>query len=133
MVLLFVGCSSSSAEAPPVDAGADIIVVADAPAADARDAACKLTKAYSSKDVDCNACAESNCCDEVNACFGDKRCDDDYVNCILACALLPADAADAGAERDRCVAECDATHPEGKNVYDAAIGCVDARCTSECQ
>ena len=144
-VLLFVGCSaSSSSETPPVaDASvADTVVALDTTPVDSsavestpgdtRDAACRLTKKYSSKDADCNACAEANCCDEVNGCFADKRCDDDYVNCILACALLPADAADAGAEADRCIAECGTTYPEGKKAYDTAIGCVEARCVSEC-
>lgn len=131
LIALLLGCSSSES-APPTDAAVDTSVVVDSTPSDARDAACKLTKAYSSKDVDCNACAERECCDEVNACFADKRCDDDYVNCILACALLPADAADAGAERDRCVAECDAMHPDGKRAYDGAIGCVEAKCPTEC-
>jgi len=131
LIVLLIGCSSSeSPKAPTPDSAA----VDTAPiVTDTRDAACKLQKPYSSKDVDCNACAERTCCDEVNGCFADKRCDDDYVNCILACALLPADAADAGAERDRCVGECDAMHPEGKKAYDAAIGCVEARCATECE
>lgn len=141
-VVLFAGCSSSeSAPTPVVDSASDtatdsVVTVDSMPSdtgpSDSRDAACKLTKAYSSKDADCNACAEQTCCEEVNGCFGDKRCDDDYVNCILACAILPADAADPAVERDRCVAECDAMHPEGKKAYDAAIGCVERRCVSEC-
>ena len=136
---LLIGCSSSESTAPTVTDSASAIDSGSAQAdtapvlTDTRDASCKLQKAYSSKDVDCNTCAEQQCCDEVNGCFADKRCDDDYVNCILACALLPADAADAGAERDRCVAECDSMHPEGKKAYDRAIGCVEARCPTECE
>jgi hypothetical protein len=134
---LLVGCSSSEGTTPTVTDSA-AVVDTSSPAetspviADTRDASCKLQKAYSSKDVDCNTCAEQQCCDEVNGCFADKRCDDDYVNCILACALLPADAADAGAERDRCVAECDSMHPDGKKAYDRAIGCVEMKCPTPC-
>ena len=68
----------------------------------------------------------------MNDCLGDPRCDDDYVNCALACALLPADAGDAGAEAERCLAECAANHPEGKKRYDGTFGCIDAQCAAEC-
>lgn len=92
----------------------------------------KLVKPFSTKNVPCNTCAETKCCAEVNGCLGDTRCDDDYVNCSLACALLPADAGDAGAEKERCLAECGTSHPEGKARYDAAFGCVDTKCVAEC-
>lgn len=99
---------------------------------DASDAACKLVKAYSSKNAVCNACAEARCCAEINGCLGDKRCDDDYVNCILACALLPPDAGDAGDATKACLAKCGADFPAGKALYDTAIGCADKQCAKEC-
>lgn len=52
------------------------------------------------------------------------------MNCILACALLPGDAGDAGVES--CLGECAAQHPKGKSEYDAAIGCADDKCASVC-
>ena len=119
----------SSADAPS-DAGSDVTDANDAN--DATDAsACSLTKPYSSKNAACNACAEQHCCVAVNACYADPDCDDGYVNCILACALLPGDAGDAGVAA--CTADCDAQYPKGKQEYDAAIGCADTQCASECQ
>jgi hypothetical protein len=67
----------------------------------------------------------------VNAYYADPDCDDGYVNCILACALLPDDAGDAGVAA--CIDDCDAQYPKGKQKYDAAIGCADTQCASECQ
>jgi hypothetical protein len=93
------------------------------------DAACSLVKPYSSKDKVCNDCAAARCCAEVNGCLGDKRCDDDYVNCILACALLPDDAGDAGG----CISDCGTMYPAGKALYDTAIGCVEDKCPTECK
>jgi hypothetical protein len=98
------------------------------------DAACSLTKPYSSKNAACNACAQAECCAEVNGCLGDPRCDDDYVNCILACAFTaPTDGGDAGAEKDACLAACATSYPVGKAAYDAAIGCVDSKCNDDCK
>ena len=108
----------------PSDAGSDVTDASDA-------SACALSKPYSSKNVACNACAEQHCCAAVNACYADPDCDDGYVNCILACALLPDDAGDAGVAA--CIADCDAQYPKGKQEYDAAIGCADTQCASECQ
>jgi hypothetical protein len=142
-VSVLVGCSSSGASSPALDVGTDTGAdasleaapdtnAADVVAADG-DASCKLVAAYSSKNTPCNACAESRCCVEVNGCLGDPRCNDDYVNCILACALLPDDAgADADAGTATCVAKCGVDYPVGKAAYDAAIGCVDAKCSVEC-
>ena len=93
--------------------------------------ACELTKPYSSKDIDCNACAEAKCCAEVNGCLDDPICDDEYVNCSLACALLPDSPEQA--KIDACFADCDAQQPKGKKLYDAAIGCVEARCVGVCE
>lgn len=92
--------------------------------------ACQLQKPYSSQDADCNACAEAECCALINACYSDPDCDDGYVNCILACALLPGDAGDAGVAS--CLADCAAQHPTGRDEYDAAIGCADAKCAGPC-
>lgn len=97
--------------------------------AETTDASCSLVKPYSSKDKTCNDCAASHCCLEVNACLGDKRCNDDYVNCILACALLPDDAGDAGG----CISDCGTMYPAGKALYDGAIGCVEAKCPTDCK
>lgn len=103
-------------------------------AADASDAACRLVAPYSSKDKICNDCAQAQCCVEVNGCLGDKRCDDDYVNCSLACALTaPSDGGDAGAEVAACLGECAKTYPAGKALYDTAIGCVAAKCPTLCK
>ncbi|MBE7478698.1 MAG: hypothetical protein HS104_01730 [Polyangiaceae bacterium] len=92
--------------------------------------ACQLQKPYSSQDAACNACAEAECCALINVCYSDPDCDDGYVNCILACALLPGDAGDAGVES--CIADCAAQHPAGRDEYDAAIGCADAKCAGSC-
>ena len=134
VALLLAACSSD-----PVSVGADAGVVVDAsgdaPAQDAaRDAAlCKLVAPYSTKNVPCNDCAQASCCAQVNACLGDTKCNDDYVNCILACPLLPGDAGPdaAGAAKD-CVATCGVQFPVGKQEYDTAIGCVDAACKGQC-
>lgn len=131
LTVVFLGCADGDAPAS-VDAASasDTAMATDAP--DAIDASCKLTKAFSSKNVVCNTCAETKCCAEVNGCLDNKGCDDDYVNCALGCALLPADAGDAGAEKERCLNECAAMHPDGKKRYDAAFGCVDTKCATEC-
>lgn len=88
-------------------------------------------KPYSSKNVGCNQCAEAKCCVEINGCLGDPACDDTYVNCILACALLPDDAGDAGISL--CMGQCAVDSPKGKAEYDTAIGCADTKCTIECK
>ena len=103
------------------DAGADA-------AADA--SVCTLTKPYSSKNAACNACAEKECCAAINVCYASSDCDDGYVNCILACALLPGDAGDAGVAD--CLSDCDKQYPKGKAEYDAAIGCADTMCAGPC-
>lgn len=133
---LVVACSSDpstalpDAAAPPDAAAHD--AAPDTALADA--AACKLVAPYSSKNVACNDCAQASCCAAVNACLGDTRCNDDYVNCILACALLPADAGpDAAGVAKDCVAKCGVDYPVGRAAYDAAIGCVDAACASACR
>ncbi len=114
--------------APPVEASVD----ADAPdSADA--AACTLVKPYSSQNAACNACAEQHCCQEVNACTSDAECDDSYVNCILACALLPDDGGAPDAGIDPCLSDCATQYPTGKVEFDAAIGCADSSCAAECQ
>jgi hypothetical protein len=95
--------------------------------------ACTLSKPYSSSDADCNACAQQHCCEPVNACYADLECDDGYVNCALACALLPGDAGDVDAGIAACLADCDAQYPIGKQKYDAAIGCADTQCSVQCQ
>ncbi len=134
----FVACSAADGPAPaPADASASGDAVADGARPDSAvvDAAsCKLLQPYSSKNVVCNDCAQARCCVAVNACLGDTRCNDDYVNCILACALLPADAGpDAAGVAKDCVAQCGVDFPVGRSEYDAAIGCVDAQCAAECQ
>jgi hypothetical protein len=136
LTMAFLGCAEGDPPANVDAAGASDTRVDDVAievASDvAMDATCKLVKAFSSKNVVCNSCAESKCCVEVNGCLGDKGCDDDYVNCALACALLPADAGDAGAEKERCLNECATMYPDGKKRYDAAFGCVDSKCSTEC-
>jgi hypothetical protein len=92
--------------------------------------ACKLVKKYSSSNPTCNDCAEQKCCMEVNGCLGDLECDGTYVNCILACALMPEDAGDAGMAI--CMDDCAQQAPKGKAEYDAAIGCADDKCKAEC-
>ena len=150
LVALLVGCSDSSndpastadtASIDESDSGGDggdtrdaSVETLAADATDATDAACMLHKAYSSKNAACNNCAQERCCGAVNGCFDDPRCDDDYVNCILACALLPDDAGpDAGDATGGCLADCNTKYPAGRAEYDAAIGCVEAACKDECK
>ncbi|MBI5531655.1 MAG: hypothetical protein HY898_02995 [Deltaproteobacteria bacterium] len=114
--------------AEEASAGEDV-APQDAPA-ESDGATCKLIKKYSSSNPTCNDCAEQKCCVEINACLGDLECDDTYVNCILACALMPEDAGDAGIAL--CMDECAAQAPKGKAEYDAAIGCADSKCKTEC-
>lgn len=132
-MLAFVplGCSSVG---PATDASADgpTDVGVDAKDGAPSDAGvCALSKPYSSKNATCNGCAQTKCCAEINACYADLECDDGYVNCILACALLPGDAGDAGVSM--CLADCGAQHPKGKTEYDTAIGCADTKCATECK
>ncbi len=113
------------------DAGApDDAALTDAGPDSADASACTLTKPYSSSVPACNACAEQHCCEAVNACYADLECDDGYVNCALACALLPDDAGDAGIAD--CLSDCALKYPTGKQEYDAAIGCADTSCAVEC-
>lgn len=135
--VLAIGCSSeptAPAADTGADAGAEVLVTDSAPPVTPDAAACTLTKPYSSKDKVCNDCAQARCCAEVNGCLGDPRCDDDYVNCILACALTgPSDGGDAGAEMAACLSDCATRYPVGKAAYDAAIGCVDSKCADVCK
>lgn len=134
---------ASGADVEQSDAGPDAMAEASAPdaepdaadvgAPDTKDdapvdaSACTLAKPYSSSDPVCNACAEKECCVEINGCLLDPACDDSYVNCILACSI----DVDAG-EVAPCIAVCDEDYPIGKAEYEAAIGCADARCAAEC-
>jgi|GEM_PF-4954375 hypothetical protein len=102
--------------ASPTDAGIDA-------------APCKLINPYSTKNEICNTCAEEKCCVEINECLTAPQCDDLYVNCILACALLP-DNSDAGVPE--CVAQCGTDYPDGKAGYLKAIGCADTKCAAVC-
>ncbi len=102
-----------------VEAGID--AKADAPL-------CKLTAPYSTKDLDCNVCAEANCCIEVNACLASKDCDQGYVNCIIACALTEKDKA----AYDKCATACAADYPAGEKLYVGLGLCVDAACATAC-
>ena len=130
VAVVLAACSSS---APAVDASGEVAIDAPADAADEGDVACTLVSPYSSKNAVCNGCAATRCCAEVNGCLGDPRCNDDYVNCILACSLLPADAGgDASGAAADCLAKCASDFPAGKAAYDTAIGCVDPKCATEC-
>jgi hypothetical protein len=139
-----LACSSGSqGSAASVDASSsDAMLGADAfdgsdvsDVSDVSDAAaCALVSPYSSSDAVCNACAQSKCCVEVNGCLGDPACNDDYVDCLLACALSPDDAGtgDASAAIAACEGQCGVDFPKGKGEYDVAIGCVDMRCADVC-
>ena len=136
LLLPLLGCSSDPIASPAQDAASDgpsdSPSVKDSPADAPSDAgSCKLVKAYSSKNVPCNQCAEAKCCAEINGCLGDPACDDTYVNCILACALLPDDAGDAGISK--CMGQCGVDSPKGEAAYDTAIACADTKCKTECQ
>ncbi|HQP36228.1 MAG TPA: hypothetical protein PLI95_13660 [Polyangiaceae bacterium] len=140
--LALVACSSDDTEStdatPGADAAAESAITEDAApdAAVTEDAApdtgaCKLSGVYSSSKPACNACAEEKCCVELNACFDAESCDDLYVNCMLGCALLEEDA---GKEQiDACVSECGTEYPEGKTLYDAAMGCAETQCKAACE
>lgn len=148
----FAACSSSGSDASIAsDAGSDATTGRDAgdggsvtsdsgvsrsDATSTDDAStCKLTKPYATKDVACNDCAAANCCEAVNACYADTDCDDGYVNCILACVLLPDDAGpDAGdAGVATCTAACGTQYPKGKTEYDAIDACIASSCASACK
>jgi len=125
-------CACGSAQPAPPDARADVRADLRIDShADARVDVppCKLVKPYSTKNALCNQCAEGKCCAEVNSCLGDTACDDDYVNCILACSLGPAP--DAGTSP--CLAQCGKDYPKGKAEYEAATGCADSKCATECK
>lgn len=137
--LVLLGCAGGGSD-PVTTTDAVVDTATDASVEDvspevaaetSADAACSLVKPYSSKDKVCNACAQEKCCAEVNGCLGDTRCDDDYVNCILACALFDSGAGDAGTAA--CLADCGSKYPAGKTAYDAAIGCVETRCSTVCK
>ena len=66
----------------------------------------------------------------VNACTQSPICDDSYVNCIIGCAIIPDDGGDAGLAA--CFSDCDSQFPEGKLKYEAAVGCADTKCATEC-
>jgi hypothetical protein len=131
----------------PVDAGVDAPSAHDAgpdapldaePGApgDAEAGTCKLAQPFSSKNAVCNDCAEAQCCPEINGCLLDPACNDDYVNCSLVCAFTDFDAgADGGSDAGTagCLADCAAQYPKGKAEYDAAFGCADTACATECQ
>ena len=121
----------------PIDAGMDAPAPVDAGMDAPLDApACKLARAFSSKNAVCNACAEEKCCAEINGCLLDTACNDDYVNCSLVCAFTEFDAgADAGGDAGAagCLADCAQQFPEGKAEYDTAFGCADTACATECQ
>jgi len=132
LLLLLLACSSDPVAAPAPDAAQDSASLKDSAGDAPSDAgSCKLVKPYSSKNVGCNQCAEAKCCVEINGCLGDPACDDTYVNCILACALLPDDAGDAGISL--CMGQCAVDSPKCKAEYDTAIGCADTKCTIECK
>ena len=134
LMVLALACSDATTPAPAASDGGVDGSVLDAAGKDAASdaASCKLTKPYSSKNATCNQCAEAHCCAQINGCLGDPRCDDQYVNCILACALLPDDAgADAGIKP--CTDQCGKDYPVGKTEYDLAIGCADTQCATECK
>jgi hypothetical protein len=134
-LLVLSACSSSSTApdaggSPPGDLRSDLLPdLVLVPDVTPDTTPCKLIKPYSSKDADCNQCAEEKCCPEINGCLGDPECDDEYVTCILACALTPVP--DAGV--DACLQQCATDYPTGKAEYDVAIGCADAKCATECQ
>lgn len=131
----FVGCSSSDHGAPDADGGGgdDASQSSDASPSDAASdgGMCSLVSPYSSKNKVCNDCAEAECCVEINGCLADTVCNDDYVNCLLGCALDPGDGGDAGIAS--CEAACDAQYPTGKSEYDTAIGCAEQKCATQCQ
>ncbi len=147
-VSLTIAACSSSESRSNVGAGADAGVEAPAPDARARESAagdagnadarvdagsCKLVKPYSTKNKTCNDCAATECCSEVNGCLDDVECDDHYVNCILACALLPEDAGpDASAGIAACELDCGNSYALGREAYHRAIGCVGQKCASPC-
>ena len=114
----------------PADASAPPDAVSDAPGDGGKsDApACKLTAAYSTKDQDCNLCAEAYCCAQVNACFASKDCNDGYVNCVIACALTEKDKAGY----DKCAAICATDYPTGDKLFAGLNLCVDTACKTEC-
>ena len=136
--MVCAGCSSSDSTravgadgaAPDGEREASPDSAAESNAPDATP--CKLTKPYATKNATCDECAEQNCCEPINVCYADLECDDTYVNCILACSLMPdPDAGDAGIAA--CMDDCAAQAPKGKLEYEAATGCADSKCLQQCQ
>jgi hypothetical protein len=117
----------------PSDAGVDSPASMDSGTdADPDAPMCKLAGFFSSSNKVCNDCAEEKCCPQINGCLSDPGCNDDYVNCSLACAFTDFDAGDAGTEAS-CLADCATQFPKGKAEYDVAFGCADSACATECQ
>ena len=121
----FSACSGTGASTLLGDAAVDSAVDAQA-RADAPQ--CKLTSPYSTKDQDCNVCAEAKCCTPINACLASKDCNDGYVNCIVACAITEKDKA----ANDRCSAVCAKDYPDGEKLFTTFSACVDNGCVLEC-
>ncbi len=147
MLLLLVACTGSPGGSllGPADSGdAHTGPVADTstddgPSDNPTDAArydssdattCKLLKVYSSSNRACNACAEKECCEIINACFSSKACDEDYINCSLAC-VLETDASKSAI--DHCVKECQRIYNDGYMLFDAANACAESKCTADCR
>src|SRR4051812_38926039 len=123
-VPLFFACASTTT---PGGSGGAVADAGPDDAARPADAdACTLIAPYSSQNAPCNACAQAKCCAEINGCLGDPGCNDDYVNCAIACALDFDGGTDAGPTT--CLSACEKQYPQGKAEYDVAIGCAEKAC-----
>jgi len=78
-------------------------------------------------DADCGACAEANCCPELQACGSDEKCLQ-FFQCGQDCIAAMTE----NAVTKMCLETCDTTHVEGKALMDAINTCTDTKCQMEC-
>ncbi len=79
------------------------------------------------KDEACGACAETNCCPELQACGSDQKCLEHF-QCGQDCIALMTD----NAVTKMCLETCDTTHVDGKALMDAITTCTETKCQMEC-
>lgn len=89
---------------------------------------CELKASFGS--TACDNCAQTNCCDKVNACADSADCIA-LNTCLVACdgADAGADAGDAGTA---CEDTCFAAHSASEQIFIEANSCVASSCSAQC-
>jgi hypothetical protein len=79
----------------------------------------------------CDACAASNCCTQLNACFDPLGGDCDQLqSCLETCVdEAGSPSTDAGAQ---CSDNCFTAHPSGKTPWLTQAQCLANSCQTEC-